>query len=97
MNDLYCNILQTLVFSEVVEVVYRWMLTQNDTLLIITADHETGGLEVAASNGTGELPQVTWKTLGHTGVDVPVCAVGISSVDFRKQLKNTDVSEFVIY
>ena len=54
-----------------------WASERDDTLVIVTADHETGGLHVLASNGAGELPTVNWTGGGnHTGVNVPIYSTG---------------------
>jgi hypothetical protein len=47
-----------------------------DTLIVVTADHETGGLTTHTNNGAGNLPGVTWSTGGHTQTPVPVYATG---------------------
>jgi len=39
-------------------------------VLIVTSDHETGGLSVPGNNGSVTMPEVSWFTTGHTGVDV---------------------------
>ena len=51
------------------------MQGRNDTLLIVTADHETGGL-TATNQGAGNYPTATWTTSDHTGVNVPLYATG---------------------
>jgi alkaline phosphatase len=47
-----------------------------DTLVVVTADHETGGLALGADGNArlGVSPQ--WTTKGHTGIPVPVFASG---------------------
>jgi alkaline phosphatase len=47
-------------------------------LLIVTSDHETGGLSVLNNNGAGTMPDVSWSTTGHTGVDVPFYVEGFN-------------------
>lgn len=52
-NDIAANIHETLEFNEVVEVVYAFAQQHpEDTLIVITGDHETGGLTMGFS-GTG--------------------------------------------
>jgi alkaline phosphatase len=46
MNDIGALIWDTLAFDEAVQVAYEFQRVNPDTLLIITADHETGGLAV---------------------------------------------------
>ena len=78
-NDLARMLLEVKAFSDAVQAVVDWIGSRNDILLIVTADHETGGLSVIKNNGEGVLPDVTWSTTGHTGVDVPVYAYGKNS------------------
>ena len=54
-----------------------WSATQEHELtLIVTADHECGGLEIVAGGAAGEAPEVTWRWGHHTNTDVPVFATG---------------------
>jgi alkaline phosphatase len=46
-NDLASNIKETLAFNEAVDVAYDFYLSHPDeTLIVVTADHETGGLQI---------------------------------------------------
>lgn len=63
-------------FNQTVAVVTNWAAGRTDTLILVTADHETGGLSVLADNGTGALPTVSWATTGHTSSNVPVFVSG---------------------
>lgn len=60
-----------------VEVALAWAAQNGDALIIVTADHETGGLEIEEDNGPGEMPDVAW-TAGsrHTDWPVPLYASG---------------------
>ena len=61
---------------------------KDNTLIIVTADHETGGLRVdinsnglKSEDGPFRMPNgteffLTWATGGHTGANVPVSAYG---------------------
>ncbi len=58
-NDAEMLISEMLAFDKAISAGLEWALGRDDTLVIVTADHETGGVE--ASNGT-----VTFSTDGHT-------------------------------
>ena len=90
-NDLGRNVGETVEFAAAVEEVLKWLDGRNDTLIVITADHETGGLEVLKNNGKGTLPQVSWSTTGHTPVKVPVYAYGPGAEAFTGPMDNTDI------
>ncbi len=53
-SDIAAVISDTLAFDEAVRVAYDFQKAHPDTLLIITADHETGGLAVLPYGPTGE-------------------------------------------
>ena len=90
------NIRASLEFSNAAEVVLDWAEGRDDTLIIVTADHETGGLEVLADNGPGVFPDVSWSTGGvgindHTAVPVPVYAWGPNAERVTGVIDNTDI------
>ena len=74
-----------------VALVVAWALPRKDSLVVATADHETGGLEIVKANPAGVLPEVKWTTGGHTGVDVPIFAWGPGAEKFASKLDNTDI------
>ena len=90
-QDIARNIFETLEFDDTVQIVYDWAQAHPDTLILVTADHETGGLKVTQSNGKGQFPDVTWSTTGHTGVKVPVYAWGENADLVSGVLDNTDM------
>jgi len=51
-NDIGAVIFDTLAFDEAIKVAYDFQKNNPDTLLIITADHETGGLAVIGHSHT---------------------------------------------
>ena len=74
-NDLERNVEETLEFADSVQIILTWAAGRDDTLVIVTADHETGGMTVLTDN-PGDYPTVSWTTGGHTGANVPVYAWG---------------------
>lgn len=60
-----------------------------NTLVIVTADHETGGL--ALNSGTPKLLAPKYTTNGHTATMVPVFAFGPKSELFRGIYENTEI------
>jgi alkaline phosphatase len=91
-NDLIRNIGEVLELSDTVEYVIDWAIDHPDTLVIVTADHETGGLSVTQNNGVGNLPSVTWSTTGHTATPVPAYVWGSDAQRIAKQIDdNTDI------
>ena len=74
-----------------VRVALDYAAVNNDTLVIVTAEHETGVMSVSLSSsgapdedGPFAMPDgtkfyVNWSTTGHTSSDVPVTSMGPSS------------------
>lgn len=94
-NELKRNIFETIEFAKAVQIAVDWAAKRNDTLIIVTADHETGGLKVIKNNGKGNLPEVTWSTNGHTGVNIPIYAIGKNAELFKGTLNNTDIFSLI--
>jgi alkaline phosphatase len=90
-NNLQRCIHETIDFSESVQVGINWAAGRTDTLILVTADHETGGLTVVQDNGPDEYPDVTWSTGSHTGTNVPVYAWGQNSELVSGVMDNTDM------
>lgn len=65
-------------FNNSVQAALNWMQGRDDTMLIVTADHETGGLSVT-SNGAGHYATASWTTTGHSATNVPFYITGAGS------------------
>lgn len=65
-----------------------------ETLLVVTADHETGGtwLNYTGYEVGGSSPvAMSYSTRGHSGVVVPIFAYGEGAEAFAGVMKNTDI------
>ncbi|MBK7212046.1 MAG: alkaline phosphatase [Bacteroidales bacterium] len=78
-------------FDDAIGKVLEFALKDKETLVIVTADHETGGL--ALTGGDLKTGQVSGKFVytDHTGVMVPVFAIGPGSELFSGFMENTDI------
>lgn len=92
-HDLPRMIHETLEFSRAVQTAMDWAASTgpSNTLILVTADHETGGLDVLAGMGVGQYPDVTWSTSGHTGANVPIYGWGSNSEWIVGVMDNTTV------
>jgi alkaline phosphatase len=77
-------------FELAVEEVLDYVRENKNTLLVITADHETGGLSLREGSKRGDV-KLDFSTNGHTGTMVPVFAYGPGSELFRGVMENTDI------
>ncbi|WP_256840134.1 alkaline phosphatase [Ornithinimicrobium faecis] len=86
-NSLNRQIEEQVEFHETVDLVLDWVETESswdDTLVVVTADHESGYITGAGSDPTwepidgaqGELPQAEFHTGGHSNHLVPLFARG---------------------
>ena len=85
-------------FDEAVKTALDFAKSNQETLVIATADHETGGLLIEPATPTNYTsPEVKFSFntgIGygsHTGVPVPVYAYGPGSENFTGTLDNTDI------
>ncbi|MDD5706675.1 MAG: alkaline phosphatase [Kiritimatiellae bacterium] len=74
-----------------VQRVLEWAGTREDTLVIVTADHETGGLTVLQDNGAGNVPLASWTTTGHTSTKVNAYGWGCMADGVALMTDNTNV------
>lgn len=67
---------EVLEFDDTARVVMEWSSGRPEVTLIVTADHECGGLEVTNGKPAGTLPDVAWRVDAHTGAAVTLYARG---------------------
>ncbi|WP_051333395.1 alkaline phosphatase [Aliagarivorans marinus] len=92
MNDEERMIYETLAFDDAVIDAVNWAETDGNTMVLVTADHEVGGLELIKTNGVGEIPEVSWLWGNHTNVPVPVSAWGLNSQVIQgRSVDNTSI------
>ena len=65
-----------------------------NTLLLITADHETGGLQIMNEKDNNIIIQ--WGTGRHTGIPVGVYAYGPGAHLFSGLMDNTDIHNKIL-
>ncbi len=95
-NIIEDNVFETLEFARAFQVIMDWAVSRDDTLIIVTADHECGGLKVVKAFREGFMPEVFWASTGHTGLNVPVYAIGIGAEEFTGVIDNTDIYKIIM-
>lgn len=82
-------------FNATLKVVKEFAKSHPNTLLVVTADHETGGVGVrykVSPEGARDTVGVLFSTKGHTGTFVPVFAYGPGAELFSGIQKNVDIA-----
>lgn len=83
-------------FDQIIGKVLDYAQKDGNTLVIITADHETGGMTLpGGSLTTGEV-KANFTTFDHTGTLVPIFAFGPGSQEFTGVMDNTDVYKKIL-
>lgn len=105
VNDAANAIRDTVGFYEAVKAAKKYASLRNDTLIIVTTDHETGGMTVSMTrtgspdeDGPFNMPDgrqfyVLWSAKGHTAADVPVASQGPFSEMLGGVYENTFIHD----
>jgi hypothetical protein len=80
LNDFERALTETVDFDKAVEAVAAWAATRPDVLLLVTADHECGGLALE--------PEVSWRWEEHTNARVDIFGSGSGSEIFNGELRD---------
>lgn len=91
-NDANYVISETLEFEKVVAAALDFAIRDTNTLVIVTADHETGGFAVQPGSTLNNI-QVAFTTKSHTALMIPVFAAGPGAQAFRGIYENTAIFE----
>lgn len=67
---------ETIDFDGAVHTCLQFLKTHPDTLLVVTADHETGGTSLLTGSIPDRTAKLTFTTGSHSGVMVPLFAIG---------------------
>jgi alkaline phosphatase len=68
-----------------------------NTLVVVTADHETGGLSINGGTKNGKNLELKYTTKGHTGNMVGVFAYGPGEEQFRGIYENYMIGRKLIH
>lgn len=88
-NDSSYLVAEMADFEDMLNAVLDFAERDGNTLVIVTADHETGGMTLLSGDIREGVSKPAWTTGGHTGVMVPVFSFGPGAEQFSGIQDNT--------
>lgn len=90
-NNLAYEVEEMLDFDRTVGEVLKFAEKDGHTLVIITADHETGGMSIINGNIEKGIVEAKFNTSGHSSLMVPVFTYGPGAEKFSGIYENTAI------
>nr|WP_281421339.1 alkaline phosphatase [Hymenobacter profundi] len=90
-NNATQNVQEVLDFDQQVGKAFRFAAANGETLVIVTADHETGGYSIVGGSSASGKIAANFATNKHSAVMVPVFAYGVGSELFTGMYENTEI------
>lgn len=94
-NNLEGVVAEIVDFDAAVKIAFDYADKHPGTLVVVTADHETGGLTIINNNNKFDVAEnpiaYHFSTGGHSGGMVPIFAYGAGAEAFSRVLENTDI------
>ena len=95
-SSLSYTVKEMIDFDNTIGKVLDWAIKDGNTLVIVTADHECGGLTLTAGSLKEKSLTAKFSTSDHTGIMVPVFAYGPGSDEFTGIYENTEIFHKII-
>ncbi|MGX5690405.1 alkaline phosphatase [Arcticibacter tournemirensis] len=95
-NDLPYVVTEMIDFDQAVGEALRFADEDGETLVVVTADHETGGLSLLDVDEKKGYISGAFSTNDHTNIMVPVFAYGPGSDLFSGMYQNTEIFDKII-
>lgn len=89
-NDAAMMAREMIDFDKTIGAVLDYAEKDGNTLVIVTADHETGGLSLIGGSIEQKKVKTNFALKNHTGIPVPVFAFGPGAEEFMGFMQNTD-------
>lgn len=83
-------------FNNVINIVLDFAKSNPNTLVLVTADHETGGLTMIDPDGKYTKTNLNFSTGSHSPLMVPIFAYGHNSERFSGIIDNTDIIKLLV-
>ncbi|MDX8338569.1 alkaline phosphatase [Draconibacterium sp. IB214405] len=78
-------------FDQTIGKALEFAAKDGETLVLVTADHETGGMALTGGDMSTGMVKADFPTTDHTAVMVPVFAYGPGAEEFIGIMENTDI------
>ena len=95
-NDFPGTVQETLDFDKAIEAAVRFAERDGHTLVIISADHETGATILSKADPQTGYALGVFASKGHTPMMVPLFAYGPHSREFSGVQENSDVADKIL-
>jgi alkaline phosphatase len=90
-NDTNYIVEEMLDMDRAIGAALEFAAQKGQTLIICTADHETGGMALESGNTDAGQIEADYTSSGHTAVMVPVFSIGPGAEEFIGIYENTDL------
>ncbi|MFC4219211.1 alkaline phosphatase [Flagellimonas marina] len=87
---------EMLYFDQAIAEALQFADAHGNTLVVITADHETSGFGIVGGNSSEGVVQGDFLTMDHTGILVPLFAYGPQSQNFGGVYENTEIFQKIM-
>ena len=94
-NTIYV-VNEMLDFDQTIGKALEFAANDGETLIIVTADHETGGMALTGGDMKTGMVKAAFPTGDHTAVMVPVFAYGPGAENFTGIMENTDIPKKIM-
>ena len=94
-NDAQAQQREMRSFMEAMEVAVEYASQRDDTLVVVTGDHETGGLSIVSCDADFCLSEqgveYRWTTNGHSGTMLPIYLYGAGAEHINGVMENAEL------
>ena len=90
-NDPEHMISEMIEFDNTIKTVFDFIDNDDNTLVVITADHETGGTAITGGDLSKSKVKIKYVSGSHTATMVPVFSSGYKAHNFKGVYDNTEI------
>jgi len=96
-HNTYYIMTEVVDFDNAIKEAFDFADRDGETLVLVTADHETGGMSIVGGNLKKGMVRAKYSTEDHTGIMVPILAYGPGAELFSGILDNTEIFEKMMF